>query len=46
MAVLHTDDKTYAATVTIQTGDGDNPTYQRDAEAILTGFQFLPPEPH
>jgi hypothetical protein len=45
MTVLHTDDKTYAATVTIQTGDPANPTYQRDAEAILTGFQFLPPEP-
>jgi hypothetical protein len=46
MAVLHTDDKTYAATVTIQTGDPDNPVYQRDAEAILKGFQMLPPEPN
>jgi hypothetical protein len=46
MAVLHTDDKTYAATVTIQTGDPDNPVYQRDAEAILKGFQMLPPAPN
>jgi hypothetical protein len=45
MAVLHSDGKTYAATVTIQTGDPDNATYQRDAEAILKGFQFLPPAP-
>jgi hypothetical protein len=43
MAVLQTDAKTYAATVTIQTGDPDNPTYQRDAETILKGFQLLPP---
>jgi hypothetical protein len=43
MAVLHTDDVTCAASVTIQTADPDDPDYQRDAEAILTGFQFLPP---
>jgi hypothetical protein len=44
MAVLHTDDMTYAASVTIQTADPGDPTYQRDAEAILKGFQMLPPE--
>jgi hypothetical protein len=43
MAVLHTDDTTYAASVTIQTADPANPTYQRDAETILKGFQMLPP---
>jgi hypothetical protein len=45
IAVLHTDDATYAATVTIQTADPRNPTYQRDAETILKGFQRLPPSP-
>jgi hypothetical protein len=43
MAVLHTDAETYAVSVTIQTADPNDPDYQRDAEAILTGFQFLPP---
>jgi hypothetical protein len=43
IAVLHTDDATYGATVTIQTADPRNPTYQRDADTILTGFQLLPP---
>ncbi|HTZ16711.1 MAG TPA: hypothetical protein VMC78_24360 [Mycobacterium sp.] len=33
----------YAATVTVQAADPDNPTYVRDAQAILTGFQVLPP---
>ena len=42
-AVLHTDDTTYAMTMTVQSADPDNPTYQRDAETILTGFQMLPP---
>ena len=42
-AVLQTDDATFAMTVTVQTADPDNPTYQRDAETILTGFQMLPP---
>jgi hypothetical protein len=42
-AVLHTDDTTYAVTMTVQSGDPDNPTYKRDSETILTGFQMLPP---
>jgi hypothetical protein len=42
-AVLHTDDMTYAMTMTVQSADPDNPTYQRDSEMILTGFQMLPP---
>lgn len=41
--VLHTDDVTFAATVTVQTTDADNPTYERDAQTILTGLQMLPP---
>lgn len=45
MTVLHADGVTYAVSVTIQTADPDNPTYQRDAEMILKGFQLLPPEP-
>jgi hypothetical protein len=35
----------YAATVTVQAADPDNPTYVRDSQAILTGFQMLPPDP-
>ena len=30
-------------TLTVQSADPDNPTYKRDAETILTGFQMLPP---
>lgn len=42
-AVLHTDDRTFAVTMTVQSADPGNPTYRRDAETILTGFQMLPP---
>ncbi len=42
-AVLHTEDTTYAMTMTVQSADADNPTFKRDAETILTGFQLLPP---
>ena len=35
---------TYAVTVTVQAADPDNPTYLRDTQAILTGFQMLPPD--
>ncbi len=34
---------TYLATLTIQTADGENPKYQRDAQEIIDGFQMLPP---
>lgn len=44
ITVLHTDDTTYVASVTIQTADPDNPKYQRDADMILKGFQMLPPK--
>lgn len=42
-AVLQTEDATYAMTMTVQSADPNNPTYRRDAETILTGFQMLPP---
>ena len=41
--VLQTDDATFSVTATVQTADPDNPTYRRDADMILTGFQMLPP---
>ncbi|GJF08405.1 hypothetical protein NGTWS0302_27740 [Mycolicibacterium cyprinidarum] len=34
---------TYLATLTIQSAEGDNPTYRRDAQQIVDGFQMLPP---
>jgi hypothetical protein len=43
VAVLSTDGMTYAASVTAQTADPDNPVYQRHVDAILRGFQMLPP---
>jgi hypothetical protein len=42
-AVLHTENRTYAMTMTVQSADPGNRTYQRDAETILRGFQMLPP---
>ena len=34
----------FAATVTVQAADPDNPGYVRDAQTILSGFQLLPPD--
>jgi hypothetical protein len=42
-AVLNTDDITYVASVTAQATDAANPTYQRDVDTMLKGFQLLPP---
>lgn len=42
-AVMHVENRTYAMTMTVQSADPENPTYKRDAETILTGFQMLPP---
>ncbi|OBK74862.1 hypothetical protein A5651_08160 [Mycobacterium sp. 1274761.0] len=42
-AVMQTEDMTFAMTMTVQSADPDNPTYKRDAETIMTGFQMLPP---
>ncbi|ORV09991.1 LpqN/LpqT family lipoprotein [Mycobacterium celatum] len=36
--------RTYVVTVTVQSTDPDNPTYARDTQTILTGFQMLPPD--
>ncbi len=41
--VATTDDATYLATITIQTADGNDPTYERDAAMIVDGFQMLAP---
>jgi hypothetical protein len=43
MAVIHVADSTYAATLTVGSDATDNPTFQRDADMILKGFQLLPP---
>jgi hypothetical protein len=45
LAVLHTDNMTYAVSVTVQTTDPENPVYKHDAEEILNGFPLLPPSP-
>jgi Probable lipoprotein LpqN len=37
-------DKTYVATVTVQSTDPTNPAYISDTDTILTGFQILSPE--
>ncbi|KUI20385.1 hypothetical protein AU193_17130 [Mycobacterium sp. GA-1285] len=42
-AVLRTEGQTFAISVTAQTLDPEDPTYQRDSETILDGFQLLPP---
>lgn len=44
--VMHTNDATYAVSLTAQTMDPGNPTYQRDTETMLRGFQLLPPSPN
>lgn len=43
IVVMHTEDRTYAVTVTSQTDDPQNPQYRSDTEQILGGFQMLPP---
>jgi hypothetical protein len=42
VAVIHTGGRTFGVAVTAQTTRPDNPTYQRDVETILTGFQLMP----
>lgn len=41
--VAGTDDATYLATITIQTADGSDPTYEHDSQEIIDGFQMLAP---
>ena len=43
LSALTSGGTTYAVSVTIQTLDPQNPTYQRDKKTILDGFRFLPP---
>jgi len=43
IVVIHVEDSTYAATLTVGSDATDNPTFQRDADMILKGFQLLPP---
>jgi len=40
--VYNAGDVTYVATVTVQSVKADNPTYVKDADTILKGFQLLP----
>jgi disulfide bond formation protein DsbB len=42
LVVIKTGGDTYLVGL-VQTVESDNPTYLRDAETILTGFQMLPP---
>ena len=42
--VYRGEDANYVATVTVQTVKADDQTYVADSEAILTGFQILPPK--
>lgn len=43
--VIDGGDHTYFVNVVIQSRDDTNPTYQRDKQTILTGFQALTPMP-
>lgn len=43
MAVLHTENRTWAVTITSQTKDARNPQYREETEQILRGFQMLAP---
>lgn len=40
--VYKTGDVSYVATLTVQTVKADNPTYIKDADTIIKGFQLLP----
>ena len=43
-AVYRAGDSNYVATVTVQTIKPDDPTYVKDSQEILTGFQLIPPQ--
>ncbi|ODQ85141.1 hypothetical protein BHQ17_24405 [Mycolicibacterium holsaticum] len=40
---LQTADRTYTASLTIEAVDSQDPTFEADAESMLSGFQMLPP---
>jgi hypothetical protein len=42
-AIYKSGDSYYVSTLTVQTVKGDNPTYIKDSETIIKGFQMLPP---
>lgn len=42
-AVMRTEGQTFAVSVTVQTLVPEDPTYKRDSQTILDGFQLLPP---
>ena len=42
--VYRAGDSSYVATVTVQTIKPDDPTYIKDSEEILKGFQLIPPK--
>lgn len=42
--VYRAGDANYVATVTVQTIKPDDPTYVKDSQEILTGFQLIPPQ--
>lgn len=45
MAAAESENETHIGAVAVVTTEPDNPIYQRDSQAILDGFVFLPPRP-
>ncbi len=45
MLVAESENVTYLAQLRVSTTEPDNPTYQRDSQAMLDGFVYLPPAP-
>jgi hypothetical protein len=43
IGVMFEGGSTYGVAVTVQSADADDPAFIRDSEAILDGFQMLPP---
>lgn len=43
LVVLQGSDRTFTASLTMESADPDNGTFQRDAATMLAGFQMLPP---
>jgi len=41
-AVTESEDMTHAVQLSVATAEPDNPTYQRDSQAMLDGFVYLP----
>lgn len=45
MVAIDTDTAMYVTSLTAQTFEPDDPTYRRDVDTMLSGFQVLPPTP-